>query len=170
MPGRAVNVTARILFFLSGVASLAVAALYAMLRGAELPYQWEWVIFAVVLTLAGAVNVLAAILLTSWTARICRVTDKSSVLPAVLPMFGVFAAVSYVITVGLYFTPHEWNLSGFVWTFLLCPVYIVRQTFDPRPVAILLILAPLNAVVYGAIGSVVGFGRSVSKTRLMPIA
>jgi hypothetical protein len=38
-------------------------------------------------------------------------------------------------------------------------VYIVRETFDPRPVEIFLMLAPMNAAVYGAVGSGLGFVR-----------
>jgi len=174
MARRAINIAARIVFFLSGVVSLLLAALYMMLRGADLPSQNEWVIFAVVLSLVGAVNLLAAILPVSWTAKICRIADKSSLFLHPLRMFGVFAAVFYLLTVGLFFTPHEWNLSGFLWTFLLCPVYIVRETFDPRPLVIFLMLAPINAAVYGAIGSVIAFAlaskvtstRSFSGTRL----
>lgn len=156
MASRAISITASILFFLSGVVSLAVAALYTMLRGADLPRQSEWVIFAVALSLVGAVNVLVAVFPGSWTARICRIQDKSSLFSRPLRMFGAFAVVSYLLTVGLFFTPHVWNLSGFLWTYLLCPVYIVRETFDPSSMGIFLMLAPMNAAVYGAVGSAVG--------------
>lgn len=156
MTGRGVNITARFLFFVSGVVSFAVAALYTALRGSDLPDQREWVIFAVALGLAGAVNVLVAIFPASWTARVCRVKDKSCVFSLPLRMFGAFAVAAYVITVGLFFTPHEWNLSGYLWTYLLCPEYIVRETIDPRLVQIFLMFAPMNAAVWGAVGSVVG--------------
>lgn len=166
MPGSALNITARILFILSGVVSLVLAALYTMLRGADLPYQSEWVIFAVVLSLVGAVNVLVAIFPASWTVRICGVKDRSSLFSLPLRMFGVFAAITYFITVGLFFTPHEWNLSGSLWTFLLCPVYIVRETFDPSLVGIFLMLGPMNAAVYGSIGTVVGLALLTSRKPL----
>jgi len=156
MAGRAVNITARAVFFVSGAVSIAVAALYEMLRGSDLPRQSEWVIFTVVLGLVGAVNVLAAVFPASWTARICRVDDKSFLFPRALRMFSIFAVVSYLVTVGLFFTPHEWNLSGYLWTYLLCPVYIVRATLDPGAGELFLILAPTNAAVYGATGMLLG--------------
>lgn len=159
MAGRAVNVAARILFFIGGAVSLLLAAIYTMLRGSELPNQREWIIFAVGLALAGAVNVLVAIFPASWTARIRRVSEKSSLLSRPFRMFGVFAGLSYFLTVALFFTPHKWNWSGSLWTYLLCPVYIVRETFDPRPIELFLMLAPMNAAVYGAVGSVVGLCR-----------
>jgi hypothetical protein len=164
MAGRGVNITARILFFLGGLASAAVAVLYAMLRGSDLPRQSEWVIFTVVLGLAGVVNVLVAIFPAAWTARVCRVQDKASLFSLPLRMFGGFAVVAYLVTVGFFFTPHEWNLSGSLWTFLLCPVYIVRETFDPPPMGIFLMLAPMNAAVYGAVGSVLGFASGAVGT------
>jgi hypothetical protein len=168
MPGmakRAVNITARVLFFVCGLVSVAVAVLYATMRGSDLPRQSEWVIFTVALGVVGAVNVLAAIFPAAWTARVCRVPDKSFLFARPLRMFGGFAVVAYLVTVALFFTPHEWNLSGSLWTYLLCPVYIVRETFDPRAVEIFLILAPIDAAVYGALGSVSGFALSVGHER-----
>jgi hypothetical protein len=156
MPGRAINVLARIVFFLGGVMSLLIAVLYTFLHGADLPRQSDWVILAVVLGLVGGVNVLAAIFPASWTARTCRIGDKSSLFLLPFRMFGSFAVVSYLLTVGLFFTPREWNLEGFLWTFLLCPVYVVRATIDPPPLQIFLILAPIDAALYGAVGTVLG--------------
>jgi hypothetical protein len=156
MAGRAVNITARIVFFLSGVVTLLVAALYTMLRGEDLPRQSEWIIFVVILGLVGGINVLVAVFPASWTARVCRVKEKSGLFSLPFRMFGAFAVAAYLITVGLFYTPHEWNLSGFLWTYLLCPEYIVRGNFDPRPLELFLIMAPMNAAGWGGVGTVVG--------------
>lgn len=164
MAGRAVNVAARILFFLSGVVSATVAVLYATMRGSDLPSQSEWTIFTVVLGLVGVVNVLVAIFPAQWTARICRIADKSSLFSRPLRLLGVFAVVSYLLTVGFFFTPREWNLGAHLWTYLLSPAYIVRQDLDPSAVELFLILAPIEAALGGAIGSVVGFWRLTSFT------
>jgi hypothetical protein len=159
MAGRGVNITARVVFFVCGAVSIVVAAIYAMMQGSDLPSQ-SWIIFTVVFGSVGAGNALAAILPASWTARVCRMSDKSSLFSRPLRMFGVFAVVSYLLTVGVFFTPHEWNLSGYLGTFLLCPSYIVRVTLDPNAVGIFLIFAPIDAAVYGAVGSVIGFWRA----------
>lgn len=153
MPNRAINIAARILFSLSALVSFAGAVPYALLRGSGLPYQNEWIIFVIALPLAGAISGLAAILPASWIARICKVEDKNSVFSIPLRVFLGFAVVSYLLTIGFYFTPHEWNLDGFLWTFLLCPVYIVRTNFDPPPLFIFGIIGPIDAFVYGAIGN-----------------
>lgn len=157
MAGRAVNIAARIVFFVSGAVSIAVAAIYGMMQGSDLPSQREWILFTVLFGLVGVVNVLAAIFPASWTAKIFRVKDRSSLFSLPFRMFGAFAVVAYLLTVGLFFTPHAWNLSGSLWTYLLCPVYIVRETLDPNSVGLFLILAPIDAAVWGAVGSVAGF-------------
>lgn len=160
MAHRAINITARILFFLGGVVSALVAVFYAMLRGSDLPSQRDWVIFTVVLGLVGVANVLAAIFPGSWTARIYGVKDKSSLFSRPLRMLGIFAVICYLLAVGFFLTPRQWNLSGYLWTYVLCPTYIVRQTLDPSPVNLFLILAPIEAALGGAIGSAVGLVAS----------
>jgi hypothetical protein len=40
---------------------------------------------------------------------------------------------------------------------LLCPMYFVKMTIDPSPVAIFFLLAPMNAAVFGAAGATLGF-------------
>jgi hypothetical protein len=165
MPNRAINIAARILFFLSGLVCFAGTVPYALLRGSGLPYQNEWIIFAIMLPLAGVISVLVAILPASWTARICRVNDKNSVLSLSLKMFFGFALVSYLLTIGLCFSPREWNLEGFLLTFLLCPVYIVRTDLDPAPLILFGILGPVNAAVYGAIGTVLALARLAFRGR-----
>lgn len=156
MSARVLNATARVLFFIGGLVSLAIAAFYTLLRGSDLPRQSEWVIFALVLSVAGVVNIVAAVLPVSWTKKICRIADSGSLFSLPLRMFGLFAVFFYFVAVALFFTPHEWNLGGFLWTFLLCPVYIIRGTIDPQPAQLLLLFAPIDAALYGAIGTVVG--------------
>jgi hypothetical protein len=154
MSNRAINVAARIVFFLSGLISFAVAAPYVLLRGSNLPSQSEWIIMAAVLAVIGAVSILVAILPARWIAWVSRAQDEDSVLSFSLKMFFLFAVVSYLLTAGLYFTPREWNLEGNLLTFLLCPVYIVRVNFDPAPLLIFGPLGLMNATVYGATGNV----------------
>ena len=41
----------------------------------------------------------------------------------------------------------------------LCPMYFVKLAFDPSPVAVFVMLAPMNAAVYGALGVTLGYAR-----------
>lgn len=130
-----------------------------MLRGEDLPVQSEWVIFVVALGLVGVFSVTVAVMPRSWIAKACRKDrDDGRLFSAPLRLLGGFAAVSYLLALVAYFAPHSWNLSPQL-MFILCPMYLVKMTFDPSPVAIFFLLAPMNAAVYGALGAGLGYAR-----------
>jgi hypothetical protein len=161
MPGRAVRITARIAFLLCGSISLFTAVPYAMLQGEDLPVQSEWVIFVVVLALVGVFNLTLAVLPRSWIAKACKkARDDEQLFSAPLRLLGGFAAISYVLALVAYFAPHRWNLDPQL-MLSLCPMYLVRMTIDPSPVAIFFLLAPMNAGVYGALGTTLGYALLV---------
>jgi len=157
MSQRAVRITARIAFLLCGSISLFTAVPYAMLQGEDLPVQSEWVIFVVVLALVGVFNLTLALLPRSWIAKACKKgRDDEQLFSAPLRLLGGFAAISYVLALVAYFVPHRWNLDPQL-MLSLCPMYLVRMTIDPSPVAIFFLLAPMNAGVYGALGTTLGY-------------
>ena len=157
MPGRAIRTTARLAFLVCGLTSLFTAVPYVLLRGAELPVQSEWVIFAVALALVGVFSVTVAVLPRSWIAKPCkRHRDDEQLFSAPLKLLGGFAAIFYVVALFAYLAPHRWNLDPQL-MFSLCPMYFVRTMFDPSLVATLFLLAPMNAAVYGALGTTLGY-------------
>ena len=144
--------TSRITFLLCGLVSLLTCVPYVILRGAELPVQSEWVIFAVALTLVGVFSVTLAVLPRSWIAKACkRDRDDEQLFSAPLKLLGGFAAISYLLALVAYLAPHRWNLNPQL-MFSLCPMYFVKMTFDPSLMAIFFLLAPMNAAVYGSLG------------------
>jgi hypothetical protein len=159
MAGRALRITSRILFFVCGSISLLTAVPYAMLRGVELPVQREWIIFAVALTLIGTLSVTLAVLPRSWIAKACRKErDDEQLFLVPLKLIGAFAAISYLAALLAYLAPHRWNLDPRL-MFPLCPMYFVKMTFDPSFAAIVFLLAPMNAGVYGSLGLTLSFAR-----------
>ena len=68
----------------------------------------------------------------------------------------IFAGVFYLVAVFAYFSPNRWNLNPQL-MLALCPMYLVKMTFDPSPAAIFLLLAPMNAAVYGSLGLTSGY-------------
>jgi hypothetical protein len=157
MPGRAIRVTARIAFLLCGLTSLFTAVPYVMLRGAELPVQSEWVVFVVALGLVGIFSVTLSVLPRSWIAKACKKDrDDEQLFSAPLKLMGGFAAISYLLALVAYLAPHRWNLDPQL-MFSLCPMYFVKMTFDPSLVATFFLLAPMNAAVYGALGTILGY-------------
>jgi hypothetical protein len=157
MPGRAIRITGRVAFLLCGVTSLFTAVPYVMMQGADLPVQSEWIIFVVALALVGTFSVMLAMMPRSWIAKACnKDRDDEQLFSAPLKLLAGFAAVSYVLALIAYLAPHSWNLNPQL-MLLLCPMYFVKMTIDPSPVAIFFLLAPMNAAVYGALGTTLGY-------------
>jgi len=137
-----------------------------MLRGAELPVQSEWVIFAVALGLVGGFSVVVGLMPRSWIAKACkRDRDDERLFSAPLKVLGGFAAISYLVALVAYLAPHRWDLDP-QFMLALCPLYFVKMTFDPSLVAVLFLLAPMNAAVYGALGLTLAYVIGVGILRL----
>jgi hypothetical protein len=159
------RITGRIAFLLCGVISLFTGVPYLMLRGAELPVQSEWIIFVVALALVGVSSTTLAVLPRSWIAKACKKDPEDERLfSAPLRLLVAFAAVSYLVAVVGYLAPHSWNLDPQL-MLPLCPMYFVKMTIDPSNVTIFFQLAPMNAGVYGALGTTVGFALLAFRRR-----
>jgi hypothetical protein len=165
MPGRAIRIIARIAFLLCGLTSLFTAVPYVMLRGAELPVQSEWVLFVVALALIGISSVVLAVLPRSWMARVSKKQrDDERLFTAPLKLLGGFAAIFYLLALVAYFAPHSWNLNPQL-VLSVCPMYFVKMTIDPSPAAVVFLLAPMNAAVYGALGATLGYALLALRRR-----
>jgi len=157
MSGRAIRVTARITFLLCGLISLLTGVPYAGLRGVDLPVQSEWVIFVVALALLGVFSVTLAVLPRSGIAKVCKKDrDDEKLFAAPLKLMGGFAAIAYLVALVAYLAPHRWNLNPQL-MFSLCPMYFIKMTFDPSVATVFLLLAPMNAGVYGSLGLMLGY-------------
>ena len=155
--GRAIRMTTRIVFFRCGLISLLTGVPYAMLRGVDLPVQSEWVIFVVALAMVGLFSLAAALLPRSLMAKVCKNDrDDERLFSTPLKLLGGCAAISYLLALVAYFAPHSWNLNPQL-MLALCPMYLVKMTFDPSAISILLLLAPMNAAVYGSLGVTLGY-------------
>jgi hypothetical protein len=66
-----------------------------------------------------------------------------------------FAAIGYLVALGLYFAPLGWHIPGAV-VYAICPAAYLTITVDPSFAGVALALGPVNASVYGVIGLAVG--------------
>jgi hypothetical protein len=66
-----------------------------------------------------------------------------------------FAIVGYLVACGLYFSPARWHPSPSL-VFTLCPPAFLTITVDPSFTSVAVILGPLNAVIYGVVGLLIG--------------
>jgi hypothetical protein len=64
-------------------------------------------------------------------------------------------ALCYLITVGLYFVAPIWHPSTKT-IFAVCPAGVLTVAVDPSLASVALILAPIDAMVYGAIELIIG--------------
>jgi len=166
MAGRAVRITSRIIFFVCGATSLLTGAPYVILQGVALPVQSEWVIFVVVLALVGVFNLAVALLPRSWIAKASnKDRDDEHLFSAPLKLLGYFAAIAYLVSLVAYFAPHSWNLDPQL-MFALCPMYFLKMNFDPSLVLTFFLLGPMNAAVYGSLGSTLGYAWLVFHQRI----
>lgn len=157
MTGRAIRITSRIIFGVCGLISLVTAVPYAMLRGEDLPVQSEWIIFVAVLALIGVFSVTVSLLPRSWIAKLCRKDrDDERIFALPFKLHGSFAAIGYCVAIFAHFVPHTWNLNPQL-MLTLCPLYLVRMTFDPSPALVFFLLAPMNAAVFGSLGLTLGY-------------
>ena len=152
MSAGAIRVIARILFLICGLVAFVTAVPYAMLRGVDLPRQSEWVIFVIALVIVGLVSSAVAVSPRSWLAHAFKTDlDDQRLFASPLQLLSAFAASFYVIAMLAYFAPHSWNLNPQL-MFALCPMYFLKLTFDPSNAVVFLLLAPMNAAAYGALG------------------
>jgi hypothetical protein len=82
-------------------------------------------------------------------------------IPLPLKFFIVFAAVSYIVQMYLtYSPPSGLRLSGpaeFVLAYSVCPVCILIPTVDPTLSDIAYFIGPIDALIHGAIGAMIGY-------------
>lgn len=157
MSGRAIKIASRIVFFICGAASLLTAVPYALLHGEDLPVESEWIVFVIALGVIGGFSVVTALMPVSWIAKARKKErDDPRLFSTPLKLLGVFAAIAYLVAVVAFMAPHSWNLDPQI-MLILCPMYLVRMTLDPSPLATFLLLAPMNAAVYGSLGLMVAF-------------
>jgi len=133
-----------------------------MLQGINIPVHRAWFLFPVALGVVGVFSVTVAVLPRSWIAKGCKRDrdDRDDVQLFLTPLkwLGVFAAIAYLLALLAYLAPHSWDLNPTL-MLSLCPMYLVKLSFDPSLVAVFFLLAPMNAAAYGALGVTLGYAR-----------
>jgi len=152
------DLASRFALFVCGLITFAIGRVYAAwlpLNFANDPTSYESVILILVAVLA----LLISFVPSSWVGKICNI-DPTNRRPSSIPikMLGGFAAFGYVMVAGLALIPpsgHSVVDPSLV--FLTCPAFLLTATVDPSLGTVLLLLAPLNAAVYGAFGGILGY-------------
>lgn len=116
----------------------------------------SWNVIAAAWIVIGGVSVIIAVLPDLWIDAACKVVAERPVSSLPIKLFGGFAVFSYLLTAGLDFAPLGLRPTPQL-VYTLCPACTLSVTVDPSLSTVLLLLAPLDAAVYGALGAVVGY-------------
>jgi len=82
-------------------------------------------------------------------------------IPLPLKFFLGFAIASYAIQMYLTYAdpagPEPGTTASFVVAWTICPVCILMPTVDPAPSSMTYVIGPINAVIHGLIGAMIGY-------------
>ncbi len=151
-----IGIPSRIAFFVCGIVAIFLGNAYRMFRPFDPTLQGTWLLLSIALIAVGGFAVVLALLPTSWLTSLFKIESRSerfSLVP--IKMLGVFAVFSYLWTAALYFAPHGWHPAPPL-VYSYCPACVLTITVDPSFSSVLMLLAPLDAAVYGSLGAVSG--------------
>jgi hypothetical protein len=148
----------RITLFVCGMTSLLISRrFFQFFAFGGFGSRNRWGIFGEALAAIGVGAIILAILPMSSDLKRRRISTATK-------MLGLFAILGYVLAVGLTFTPSKWS-PGPAQVYSACPSCILTVTVDPSLAAVIGLLAPLNAAVYGAGGAILGYVASFVRPR-----
>jgi hypothetical protein len=147
----------RLALFVCGMISILLSKAFRATQYVMPDANVKWSLFSITLGLVGCLTVVIALLPGSWIEKACKSgpdrEDQSS-LP--IKLFGALAGFAYLVSVGLDFAPLSWHLTARM-LYFVCPACVLTITVDPSLAAIMLVLAPVNAAVYGSLGALTGY-------------
>ncbi|HEX4007665.1 MAG TPA: hypothetical protein VHX60_15935 [Acidobacteriaceae bacterium] len=139
-----------------GLFSILVGRTYESLHLFYPSDQRVWTIFYIVLIVLGVISLGAGLLPDSWMRKMLGWgSGEGSPLRLSVKLLVVFAAISYG-TVALLAVVHPSTRISPLTTYSLCPSCVLTLTVDPSLTSSLLVLAPLSAAAYGALGAAIG--------------
>jgi hypothetical protein len=84
--------------------------------------------------------------------------------PLSLKFFILFGLVSYIVQMWLTYSspssggyPRPGSLASFVLAYSVCPVCSLSPTVDPTPSEMAYFIGPIDALIHGAVGAMVGY-------------
>jgi hypothetical protein len=152
----AIKMAQRVVFFICGVVTVLVGRVYSGLQRLAPPEKIEWLHFPSALLILGAIAVCVSFLPTRWVGG---VVTKPTELRLITPFKFLlsFAALGLLLVVVFSFVPPTTLARPPIpLVYSLCPACVLTATVDPSLTTAVFFIAPLNALVWGAIGGVIG--------------
>jgi len=152
-----VKLFSRIALFVCGTISILLGRTFRAMQALMPDAHVKWSVFSVPLMLVGGLTVVITLLPSSWVERACNSGSGKGTRSSIpIKLLGGFAVFSYLFTVGLNFAPLSWRLTAQM-VYVVCPACVLTITVDPSLAAVMLVLAPSNAAVYGSLGALLGY-------------
>ena len=143
----------RVAFFICGVATVLIGRVYGSLSQLTPTQKISWSPFSYVLLTIGILAICISCLPSAWIQRANQSTSQRF---TPLKFLLSFALLGLLLTIVLSFLPSAFAHPSPALVDSLCPACALMITVDPSLPTVLFLLAPLNALVFGAIGGVIG--------------
>jgi hypothetical protein len=147
----------RVAFFICGVMTVLVGRVYLGLHRFAPAPGIAWLPIAYVLLICGITAVCISFLPAAWVQGIGKTTTELRQWRSTPFRFLLSFAVLGLLLVAVFsFVPPSFARPPIPLVYSLCPACALTVTVDPSLPAALFVLAPLNALVFGAVGGVIG--------------
>jgi hypothetical protein len=145
----------RMAFFVCGVVTASVGRVYGGFQQFYPTQRMNWAPFYVVLIIVGLTTICLSLLPIKWIRRVesDRVERNDSTSFKILL---TFAAAGLLLPIILSFVPPTAVQPPWALVYSICPACVLTLTVDSSLTSMIVLLAPINAAVFGAIGGVVG--------------
>lgn len=147
----------RAAFLICGVMTVLVGCVYGGLRSLLPTPKMPWSPFSYTLLAVGVIAVGISLQPTTWVQAITKNPNElQRSRSAPIRFLSIFAALGLLLAAVLAFLPPSLAEPPIPLVYSLCPACVVTATVGPSLGTALLLLAPLNALVFGAVGGVIG--------------
>jgi hypothetical protein len=150
----------RIAFFVCGIMTAVIGRLYSGLQQLGPTLKIAWPHFPDALIIVGASAVCISLLPTAWVQSIAAKDTKPHRFTPFRFLLS-FAALGLFLVVVFSFMPPSLVRLPISLVYSLCPACVLTATVDPSLTTAVFVLAPMNALVFGAIGGVIGTAFSI---------
>ena len=144
----------RAALFICGVVTLLTGRVFNGLEHSWPTTEITWSWYSYVLLGVGAIAVCISLLPATWLQALTGKHVEVRQATAFRSLLS-FAAFGLILAVALNFVPSSFPLSIRV-VYMLCPACGITITVDSSLAMNLFVLAPLNALIFGAIGGLIG--------------
>lgn len=147
-------------FLICGVVTVLIGRVYGGLRLYTPLQLFVWSPFFYSFLMVGIIAVCLSFAPASWTES--TIGNPGGLKRSIPFRFLLtFAAIGLLVAVAVSFLPPSFARPSIPVVYSLCPACVLTVTVDPSLAVSLFVLAPINALIFGAVGGVIGTGFTI---------